>query len=453
MMSEIPMKGSNNRMSNDLNSLKSKIDKYTETKLEKVTYNIFEVVSVIDKEVIMCRMLADLLNPKGKHNNGIKYLNLFFQKVLPGQFDSEELLKKTEVIKEYKIPGIDRRIDIVIKNKNQFIPIEVKINAQEQKSQCYDYLKHAKRKFPDTKIVYLTKYGTKPSAYSTVGTEDDPGVINQDDIILISFEEHIIDWLQEIVKNETGELRYAINQYLNSIKEFTHTMDKKLYEDLAKDFLKSKKELVYGIQISEAVSVAKAEVLKNVLKKIEEAIDKKVNEEENNEIKVWKKYQLEKEKKFFWYTFDKKANADFYKISSTFPGINYVVNSVKLPDGLELWFRVEVEHNLFAGYCVFDPKANKGHGGEKIIDEKLKEKLKEVFFDEFSDDEIKTGKWWAKWKYLPKGEVALDESVPNFKEMNEAALCLADPDKLNDFVKECMDIIENNFLLSLKMKQ
>ena len=37
-----------------------------------------------------------------------------------------------------------------------------------------------------------------------------------------------------------------------------------------------------------------------------------------------------------------------------------------MPDGKQLWFRVEVEHRLFAGFCVFDPNAEseEGHGDQ-----------------------------------------------------------------------------------------
>ena len=42
-------------------------------------FNVFEVLSVQYKEVIMCRMLKDLLDPKGKHGKVNKFLKLFFK--------------------------------------------------------------------------------------------------------------------------------------------------------------------------------------------------------------------------------------------------------------------------------------------------------------------------------------------------------------------------------------
>ena len=460
-------------MPSNLKYLKKIIDKYEKTKLEQVTYNIFDVLGVHEREVCMCRMLADLLDPKGEHKKGTIYLELFLQKVLDGRYKfTQELLKNTRVIKEDLIPKTNKRIDIVIKNEEWFIPIEVKINADEQKSQCYSYYDHAK-----AKLVYLTKYGTYPSPYSRSGSKDEEW-LEEDKLILISFEKHIVEWLKEIVKNETGELRSILNQYLKSIEEFTNTMDKELYDELAEEFSGDTEDLIYGLQIAEAVSVAKASVMDKVLSEIEDQIDEKLEKE-------WKKYNLKKEDKYFWYTHDKKANAAFYKVNTTFPGINYVVENVKLQEGLQLWFRVEVEHNLFAGFCVFDTKGNvnkgienegdenegnegnvnkddenksnegnviqddKNKGGEKIIDINYKEELAKLLGIE--NNEIEIGKWWAYWAYLPNGKKFLEEEVPNFKEMNKSAIQLANETNREDFAIKCVDTIEKEIFSKINI--
>lgn len=45
-------------------------------------YNIFEVLGVEYKEVIMCRFIGNLLEPKGKHGLGTEPLRLFIRNVL-----------------------------------------------------------------------------------------------------------------------------------------------------------------------------------------------------------------------------------------------------------------------------------------------------------------------------------------------------------------------------------
>ena len=115
-------------------------------------YNIFKVLEMTDKEVLMCRVLTDFLNPNGAHGKGAKYLELFLDKILHRE-DYEAICATAHVFKEYPIEE-ERRIDIVIESKQVFIPIEVKIHAGEQRAQCYDYYMYAKRKDNNPQVVY-----------------------------------------------------------------------------------------------------------------------------------------------------------------------------------------------------------------------------------------------------------------------------------------------------------
>ena len=92
-------------------------------------YNIFEVLGIESNEVRICRFLADLLDPKGKHGCDILFVKLFMD-MLGSDYRNYDysLLKNTTVFTEYPSDN-DRRIDIVISNAKIFLPIEVKIYA------------------------------------------------------------------------------------------------------------------------------------------------------------------------------------------------------------------------------------------------------------------------------------------------------------------------------------
>lgn len=45
--------------------------------LKTKDYNIFSVLQIQSKEVLICRMIADLLNPRGQHGAGAEYLKNF----------------------------------------------------------------------------------------------------------------------------------------------------------------------------------------------------------------------------------------------------------------------------------------------------------------------------------------------------------------------------------------
>ena len=69
---------------------------------KKSGYNIYRLLNVTNKEVQMCRILADLLDPDGAHGEGAKYLIDFFAEVLHKEV-SDAVLQDARVYKEYPI--------------------------------------------------------------------------------------------------------------------------------------------------------------------------------------------------------------------------------------------------------------------------------------------------------------------------------------------------------------
>ena len=53
-----------------------------ENLLKTKDYNIFSVLQIQSKEVLICRMIADLLNPRGQHGAGAEYLKIFLRDCL-----------------------------------------------------------------------------------------------------------------------------------------------------------------------------------------------------------------------------------------------------------------------------------------------------------------------------------------------------------------------------------
>ena len=77
---------------------------------EKADFNIFRILGVQTKEVIVCRFIAELLDPKGTHNMGAASLKAFFETVLkkvPPENIENAVIKIEEPIDNY------RRVDIV----------------------------------------------------------------------------------------------------------------------------------------------------------------------------------------------------------------------------------------------------------------------------------------------------------------------------------------------------
>ena len=208
-------------------------------------FNIFEIVGISTKEVYMCRLLAELLDPNGLHGQNTKYLDLFCEKFLP---DMNINTQNVTILKEDLTRNLEetknkRRIDIVIDELDgYYIPIEVKINACEQKDQCLDYLKSARIRYkerPSKKedeaiIIYLTKHAEMPTS---IQLEEDKKKVK-----CISWSD-IVEWLgQCICQIETIrkpyiteimlQLKFAIEKFINGGQKMDDELYKLLIENL-----------------------------------------------------------------------------------------------------------------------------------------------------------------------------------------------------------------------------
>ena len=400
-------------------------------------YNLFKVLGVTRKEVIMCRFLTHLLDPNGKHGAGSVYLSRFL-KIL-GMSVPDEMLKKAYVDNEYVITD-DRRIDIVIQFGSTFIPIEVKIDAGDQESQCYDYYTFASGIDPNAFVVYLTKDGKKPSDYSLCsGTNSVP----TGKIKCLSFEKDIIGWLNEICAVSSEPMKNVIAQYISAIEEFTKDPKGELLMDIADKICESIDTFRTAIEIEKATEKAKIEQIKLLCKEFEEQMKP-----------LLPNYDLEEETKSMWFHYTKTANI-FYSDSDSFPGINYVIKRAALPDNLSLWLRIDVGDTVSAMFGLFDyslpalkeggkRKANNCGNQHDSISQKEWDLLKQ--YVELSDNRNNKG-WIIKDIYLPNGDKKLS---PNFKIMNDEAISLADKAEREKFVKNSLTAIETSLLSKLK---
>ena len=406
------------------------------------TYNIYQLLDITDKEIQMCRILADLLDPDGVHDEGIKYLKVFFDTVLHIDLP-DSVLRGAKVEREYPIIN-KRRIDIVIDYQGGFIPIEVKINAEDMKSQCYDYYHFARKTDPDTFVVYLTRNGCMPSAYSLTGEKGDR--LDEKYIHCISFEGDILSWLDKIKRIADENMVPMLEQFEGAVLDFLYSEGESYKMDLSEKILESSSNLRTAIAIADSLNFAKAELMKRLFQEFENQMEP-----------LLKKYNLEPEMKSKWYHYKDTATENYYayKRNTTYPGLNYVISSVNLGGGLSLWLRIEIEYRLLGSLCVFNYAANSDNGYEignqcDDISDALWKKLRGMILlpEEKSNDG-----WSIIWRFLPTGTDiprGTNEKVPDFKVMNEAAIELADDDKRKEFVARSIKVIEEKLLSLIK---
>lgn len=240
-------------------------------------FNIFDVMNISHKEVYMCRVLSELLNPNGCHSQSNLYLELFFETLKKNHCNQFNLDTPTNaiILREESIDEC-RRIDITIDDfeHKQYLPIEVKIYANDQKNQCEDYLKKAKEKYNQgnkARLCYLTIGGKMPdeSSINNLSSEE------RDQIITISWEKDIVEWLNSCICH-TDTIRKPpileiLLQFKSAIEEFTNLREDKRMTEILEILRSNEKYWQAALEIANNINDAKDELWE---KEIKEPIEK-----------------------------------------------------------------------------------------------------------------------------------------------------------------------------------
>ena len=129
-----------NKISQELKVLEISRQRYA--KQLAPTFSVFDYIYT--DEMMLSRIISDLLNPKGKHAQGSIFLSLFFNLLnFPSDWSELNLEQATITIELEKITKNGRRMDIYInihsEGKNYGICIENKPFAADSTNQLNDY--------------------------------------------------------------------------------------------------------------------------------------------------------------------------------------------------------------------------------------------------------------------------------------------------------------------------
>ena len=183
-------------------------------------FNIFKVLGIADKEVLICRLLGELLDPKGSHGLGAKPLSLFLERLRIADRFSPGQVAKARVVLEETIDR-DRRIDLVLYLGNEVIPLEVKVWAGDQNKQLYDYYHYfaqTRQRNGTFKIYYLTPNGRSPSEISIC----DPAAnqrLTSEQYQCVSFREDVDNWIRRILADCSPRVGVILQQFQEVISD------------------------------------------------------------------------------------------------------------------------------------------------------------------------------------------------------------------------------------------
>jgi hypothetical protein len=221
-------------------------------------FNIFNLLNISGDELSHSRVIATLLNQKGMHGKDNKFIELFLDCIGIKDFSIKHVTTEIEKFIGYISADYSKggRIDISLTNdKGEQIFIENKIYANDQWNQLIRYRKYN----PDAYLFYLTLFGNEPSETS-IGKDNKIGYIN------ISYNEHILEWL-ELCKIESIDnplLRETLTQYIILVKQLTgQARSKEMQKEFLDILLKEADNISAAFIISENFYDLKLQILRD----------------------------------------------------------------------------------------------------------------------------------------------------------------------------------------------
>ncbi len=181
-------------------------------------FNIFRALGLQRRESKHSRFLAELLDPRGSHAQGDRFLTAFlclareFGLHCPSEWPVEP--KKNWEITTEEVVSESDRLDIVLRCRRArfMMVIENKIDAPEGYKQLLRYenwLQKQKAEFDFRNLVFLAPDVRQPRTISTAKC------------LCLSYREHVSDWLRSMIGEiQAPPLQFAISQYLQVLDSF-----------------------------------------------------------------------------------------------------------------------------------------------------------------------------------------------------------------------------------------
>lgn len=234
------------------------------SKLRHERFNVFTTLLKEHDEVrLHTRFIHCLLDPKGNHDCGSRFLELFFETLAdhPGldHADQKKLLPARPpnqwVVQREASRSPYGQIDVLLEQANCFgIAVENKIYANEQHEQLESYWKYLTEKFGENAILlYLTIHGKKSEANK----------INFS-YVRISYVEHILAWLDKCLWETTRitAINQVLLQYREVVRQITgKTASANTMNDIIKFISKNPDILRYRAQMNQAIDVKRQQFL------------------------------------------------------------------------------------------------------------------------------------------------------------------------------------------------
>ena len=324
-------------------------------------FSVFDYIYT--DEIMLSKIIADLLNPYGEHAQGSLFLSLFLKQLtLNETWENIDLGYAKITVQTEKLTAENRRMDIYIhiqtKEQSFGICIENKPFAADGNKQLIDYATEMERLHPKNwHIVYLSGYGNQPAEYS-VSTENlELWKENQQFSQINS--PNLINWLkQALTECQNDKVIYFI-------KEFKHYIEK---EFLSMNDISEQNHLLNTILQNPQHIQATFELL-SIKDQLQDALIHKL------------------EQQLLSATQQKNWSVTEHISRDHWTGLNifYTPNH-------KLCFRIEFNHYNYRGFFIGIAKQE-----EKLACPELFHQINLAISELFPHEKVKQSEWWAAY--------------------------------------------------------
>lgn len=217
-------------------------------------FNVFSFLNMEEKEKTHSDIIAGLLNPRGAHNQGTLFLELFLEQLKLTIDVSNEHTFKVRTEEPFSSPDIkeEGRLDIVIENDYAYIVIENKIGTRDAVGQLQKYCNHiaGMKSKKIRKLFYLT-----PKDKEDDPPQDPPSPPEGVDFKQLSYCKDIATWLDKCITEVSGfpRIRDTLHQYRMTVRKLTGQLPPEVEDILNEDVLGENPEqlkckIIKGVQ-------------------------------------------------------------------------------------------------------------------------------------------------------------------------------------------------------------
>ncbi len=228
-------------------------------------------------EMALSTYISSLLNPKGTHGQGDKYLVEFLKMIGSPQWLQNDDFASCEIITEKQANG-QRRIDIYLEFKNGVIGIENKPWAGDQDNQLLDYAIFIENSLSGNNkdnwlLVYLSNGEPSESSmplYKRQAWEQ------SGNLSILDFHS-LLNWLEIcIAKTQPNSVRVFIEELVKFIRsDINGELDMTNEKEIQELILDGEENLIASFQIFNSMRSIKEKLLENLQQQLETVIKDK----------------------------------------------------------------------------------------------------------------------------------------------------------------------------------